>query len=483
MSILDRFRKPEAKAARMPDVPKLPVVEGYQRWGWNDLTFDRINTEAVRSNAAVAACLLALTFKYNEPGIGVIDRNGEPQPDHPLQALLDRPNPLMSHSELMLYVINYKAVGGNCYLHKVRNRAGQCIQLWPYHSGLMRPVPSKTAWIAEYEYCPEGTLTPGSDRVRIPASEVIHLKWPLVDLSQPWLAQAPLLAAAREVDTDTEMTRYLYALLMNDAVVRTVLTMPAGSKLNDSQFERLRQQWQGRHGGVNRGGVGIVEGGATISRMALNMQELSMEALRRIPESRIAAAFRVPALLAGLYVGLEKSTYSNFQEARKQLTEDTFVPLWKSDAIEYTQALATAEEYGDDVTVRYDVGKVAALQEAETDKYTRILAAYDGQVVTKNEARAYLGYQKVGEIQATDEGDTFKTTPVPVVPAQPIIDVEPVPPKMLTDSTAAAKAIYHAVVADMKARATGPMEKRIERDLDAYFSGQYEDWAVAGGSE
>jgi hypothetical protein len=62
--------------------------------------------------------------------------------------------------------------------------------------------------------------------------------------------------------------------------------------------------------------VGIVEGGATINRMALNLQELAIEALRRIPESRIAGALRVPAALAGLYVGLEKMTYSNFQEAR-----------------------------------------------------------------------------------------------------------------------------------------------------------------------
>ena len=405
MGVFDRLFG--TKAAQPSGVPALPVVSGFNRWAFEEPTFERLNREGYASNAAVFQCVGALSFGYNEPPPMVVDGTGEPQPAHPLQPLLDRPNPIMSHAELMTYIITYKAVGGNCYLYKRRNSRGQTVELWPYHAGQMRPLPSRENWIDAYEYWPQGMLTLESDRVVVPAADIIHLKWPTIDLDQPWLAMPPLRAVAREVDSDSEMTRYIYALLMNDAVVRTVLTIPAGANLGDKQYERLAEQFSIRHGGNRRGGVGIVEGGATISRMGLNLQELSIEALRRIPESRIAGAFRVPAILAGLYVGLEKATYSNYAEARKQFTEGTLVPLWKSDAIELTQALLPEFGGKSGYRVDYDLKKVAALQEAESEKYTRAILAFDKGVLTKNETRAYLGYQKIGQIVVEDAGDTF----------------------------------------------------------------------------
>lgn len=473
---------PQEKAAAMPDVPLLPVVDGYERRSWGDVTFDSLDREAYRSNAAVFQCVSTLAFGYNEPPPEVVDANEEPQPDHALMQLLAQPNPLMSHAELQLYICIYKAIGGNCYLHKVRSGApgSPVIQLWPYHIGLMRPIPSRTAWISEYEYMPEGMATAQYDRVRIPASEIIHLKWPSIDLSQPWLALPPLQAVAREVDTDSEMTRYVYAVLMNDAVVRTLISIPKeSSPLNETSFNRLVAQFRQRHGGANRGGVGVVEGGATIERLALDIQELAVEALRRIPESRIAGALRVPAILAGLYVGLEKMTYSNYEEAIRQMTRGTYVPMWKSDAVELTQGLAG--EFGGGVTVRYNLNKVAALQEAETEKWGRAVSGYDKKLLTKNEARAYIGYQKVGEIVVEDEGDTFRPDPAPMAPGQPIIDAQPVPPKQLTGP--AVKALYRAVVLEMKAKTTEPLERRMQRTVEQYLTGQYDDYAAAGGSE
>jgi HK97 family phage portal protein len=319
----------QQEKARGVDLPLLPLPAGYQRRQWDDVSWEALSAYGL-GNAAVSQCITTLAFGYNEPPAIIVDVNDEPQPKHALQALLDRPNPLMSHAELQLYICIYKAIGGNCYLHKVRNSRGQVIALWPYHMGQMRPVPSRTAWIEQYEYYPYGMQSIDAERILIPSSEIIHLKWPSVDLAQPWVALPPLRSVAMEVNSDTEMTRYIYALLVNDAVARTVISLPAGSQLNKTQFERMAEQFHIRHGGVKRGGVGILEGGAKLERMALNLQELAIEALRRIPESRIAGALRVPAALAGLYVGLEKMTYSNFQEARRQFTEGTYVPLWKS---------------------------------------------------------------------------------------------------------------------------------------------------------
>jgi HK97 family phage portal protein len=400
MSIITRLRFAFAnanfKAAQLPYVPT------WVKASWLLPSFDRLTRDGYASNAAVYACISTLAFAFPEAPLQVLDMEEEPVPQHPLQKLFRRPNTLMSEAEFATFVVTYLAIGGNCYLHKVRNGAGGVVELWPYHAGHMMPVPGGDNWISHYEY----NLGDGNIQ-RVDSEDIIHLKWPLPDLEQPWLAMPPLRAVAREVDTDSEATRYMYALLMNDAMPRTAIQMPAGSQLNEVQFERLRQQWAQRHGGGNRGSVAFLEGGATIERLSLNLQELAFDAIRRVPETRIAAAFRVPAIIAGLNAGLERSTYSNFEEARKQFTENTLVPLWRLVSDEMEQDLGA--EFGGNVIVRHDTSRVAALQDNENEKYTRVALVWEKGVVTRNEARKMLGLQETPDsdifIEALGVGD------------------------------------------------------------------------------
>lgn len=440
---------------------EIPLVRGYiSQWSpaeWMDTSWDNLVDQGYQQNAAVFQCISTLAFGYPEPPPTVM-RDGDPDPKHPLQKLLARPNPVMSHAELMLYSIVYRAVGGNCYLHKVRGAGKQVVELWPYNIGQMWPIPSRFNWTEEYGYYDKD----GQVR-KVPATDVIHLKWPAVDLTNPTKALPPLRAVAREVNTDTEATRYLYALLKNDAVMRGVVTLPPNTAMAPSKANLLRQEFEARHGGDNRGGIAILEQGATYQRVSLNLQEMAFEALRRVPESRIAGAFRVPAILAGLYVGLEKATYANYKEARSQLTEDTFVPLWRSDAVELTQALASEFDSNPDrLMVTYDTGKVAALQENEDAKYTRVVAGYDATLLTKNEARAFLGLVPVKDIPQDDpEGDVFKTEAAPQMPQPSIIDVTPQPPQ-LTDT-------QKARLVETKARSTDALERQLQKDLTALY--------------
>lgn len=477
MSILDRlFRRRHAKSADLPFFPA---------WGprvipWGEPSFERMATEGYRANSCVNQCVFRLAIGYTQPRPVVMVRD-EPRETHPLQALLARPNPLMSFAELMNLVIHYKAIGGNVFLHKVRNKAGGVAELWPYHIGQVAPVASRFGWVEEYEY----NIGDGEKR-RVPAADIIHLKWPSVDLERPWLGLAPLLGVAREVDSDTEMTRYLLALLMTDAAPRGVITLPEGVAMSPTKAAQLRAQWEERHGGLNRGRIGILEQGASYERVSLNMQELAWEALRRIPESRIAGAFGVPAILAGLYVGLEKATYANFKEAREQLTQDTYMPLWESDSQELTQALST--EYSDSPAIEYDYAKVAALQENEDALYARVLLAFERNAVTKNEAREKLGLGPVGDINVQDIGDTFADgsrpdtdTDEPEPAPQPmIIDVTPQPPQLVDEQAQPVEELpkarypFPATFKAAQRAATEDVEAEMEREFADYLKGQYE---------
>lgn len=467
-------RRSEEKAAA------LPFAGPWRSVSWADPSFGRLSTEGYSRNAAVFACISALAIAYPEAPLRVIrERDGAMVADGPLAELLRRPNPIMSWSELDAVVITYAAIGGACRLHKVRARpGGPVLELWPYHAAQLWPVSSDTDWISHYEYEAGGGIT-GTRRV--PVEDVIDLKWPSVDPGRPWLALPPLVAAAREVDTLGELTRYLYALLVNDATPHTVVKLPAGIQLKQEQFERLRQSWERRHSGENRGRVAILEGGADVATLSPNLEQLAWEALSRVPEARVAAAFRVPAIVAGLHVGLERATYANYGEARQVMTEDTIVPMWRAHADELTQALA--DDFGGGVTIQRDLSQVAALQENQDAVYGRVISAWDGALITRNEARAMLGLPRVEELvlapgtPALPPGDTFATTTTPAAPMlPPMIDVTPEGQR--ARSRTVGEAWAHAVwkdrqIVERKANSTDPIERSAMRAVQLYLGEEY----------
>jgi HK97 family phage portal protein len=332
------------------------------------------------------------------------------------------------------------------------------MEVWPYHAGQVRPVPGGELWIVGYEF-DEGN---GSWR-QLPADDVLHFKWPSVDPTQPWQAQPPLRAPAAEVDADNEMTRYLAALLANDAMPRTVLTTPSGAYPDDDAVRRMKQQWRERYGGSNRGDVAVLEEGVTVSRLGLNLQELAFEALHAVPESRIAAALRVPPIIAGLTVGLNRSTFANYGEARRSFTQDTLVPFWRLMAGEVQSGLLAAFRDRSAVSVAFDLSQVSSLAEGAVAIRTRALDGYTRGALTRNETRAEIGYGPAADGDLfVEEVDALAMAGPLTLPAQP-----------------EQRAAELGARLELKARSTARTEAAMRRALQRYLAEQYEQAARA----
>lgn len=394
-------------------------------------TFRSLVRDAYQKSSAFFACVSVLAFSFPEPPLYVYDDDGsegQALPNHDLRRLLKRPMPTMGEAELMATTIVYLAVGGNAYWHKLRGKNGRVVQLRPYHAGHIICVPGGENWISHYLYNPDGTGSSGvilSDLDRIAPADIVHFKWPSIDPSQPWQSQPPILAAAAEVDADVEAVRYIYALLKNDAIPRTVVTVPADRTLEEDEVTRMKIQWRERYGGENRGDVAILEGGSSVSRLGMDLQELAFDALVKIPETRIAACLRVPAIIAGLNAGLDKSTYSNFAEARKALAQDTLVPLWRLIASEVEADLLPEFPEGGGLSVRHDLSNVAALQEDQTARWNRVTKAYTAGLIMKNEGRRSIGFA------AVPDGEQYYTSPRAAATAEPSKALAAQEPKVL----------------------------------------------------
>lgn len=377
------------------------VVPTWIKTSFLQPTFDRLVSEGYTKNSVVSTCISMYTFTLPEPPLMVFDQEGDqgqPLPNHPLRKLLRRPNALMGEDELWQYTAAYAALGGNAYWVATLDGAGRPIELWPYHAGQVRPKPGGMAWITGYEF-----FNGDGEWVDIDPNKyaVVHFKWPLPDPTQPWMAQPPLRGVAGSVDTMAEIDTYIYALLKNNAIPPILVKLPKDREMDKPEKDRFRAQWQAMYGGEKRGGVAILDDGADVSVLGLNLQQLAVDALYRVPETRIAAAFRVPPILAGLLSGLDASTYSNYGQARKSFTQDTLVPLWRAWGAEVENSLG--ELFGTAVYLRHDLSMVASLQEDVTAKWGRVNAAFVSGLLSFAESRKQLGYEK------PEQDDLFMT--------------------------------------------------------------------------
>ena len=368
-----QFSSPFLRAPLMPITMQSLVQEGYKR------------------NSAVFACLRTHASAFPEPPMIVkrkTSRGWEAQETHPLTKLMQRPNPFMGQAEFWAMAITWMGIGGNCYVLKRRSSAGRVVELWPLHDAQMRPRLNSTRFITAYE-----VATADNKWDPVPVEDVIQLRW-APDPEQPQFGLGPIAAIAREVDTDNEAAKYIHSLLRNDATPRTIITVKG--QLDDIPYKRFKEQFRERYGGARRGDVMLIEGGEmTVQRIGLNLNELADAALRNVPETRISAAYEVPAILAGLGAGLASATYSNAETLTEYYTERTLIPRWVLTQDQFQALLLPEFGSSDNLRVEFDLSKVRALSEDEDKKWSRLGTALGQAGITLNEYRLGLGYATV----------------------------------------------------------------------------------------
>jgi HK97 family phage portal protein len=334
--------------------------ETFQRYQFPRWKFFKYADEGYRKNSIVFTCVRAVSLALLEPKLVVLHRDTlEPLPKHPLQLLIDNPNPDMNFAEIMMHVGVYSALGGTAFLHKERSRFGKVVNIYPYSIGNIHPIVSGGDWLSYYEYSSDGSVFE-----TIPKADIVQINYPSIDPLNPTRGLAPLEAVAAEVDVTNELSGYIYSVLKNDAVVRGLVTVHQDSKLTADQQAQLREDLKQNFGGQKRGGTMFLTGNAKYEKIGLGLNELDVSNIRKIPESAIAGAFGIPAIVAGLPIGLDRSTYANFEQASKAFTEKFLVPYWQLIASSITSSFQL--DYGSDFICSFDLSGVQSLKQDQS---------------------------------------------------------------------------------------------------------------------
>jgi HK97 family phage portal protein len=181
-------------------------------------------------------------------------------------------------------------------------------------------------------------------------------------------------------------------LLKNGARPSGALIVGGGNYLSDEQFNRLKQELQEKYYGSNNAGKPmLLEGGLDWKEMSISPKDMDFVESKNSAAREIALAFGVPPQLLGIN---GDNTYSNMQEARLALWEETLIPLLDKIADSLTNWLS--QQFGEEIVVDFDRDSISILTERRQKLW---MTLNNISFMSVNEKRALVGLSKV------DNGD------------------------------------------------------------------------------
>jgi len=207
-----------------------------------------------------------------------------------------------------------------------------------------------------------------------------------------WYGMSPLEAAMLGVDQYNSANRWNLSMLQNMASPSGMLMVESsdvnpGGNLTNEQYARMKKEFEESYqGSRNSGKPLILEGGVKWEQISLSPKEMDWIASLEVTAVDIANVFGVPPQL----VGVGESTYSNYQEARCALFEETILPIM--DLFQYELNRWLAPRFGDNLKLKYDKDDIEVLVAKRESKFSSLASA---NFLTQNEKRIASGYKEV----------------------------------------------------------------------------------------
>jgi HK97 family phage portal protein len=440
------FHKAAVKLSLLPTMAAMGALMAWDRFG-------SLVSQGYRRNAVAYACIRTLSTSVAEPPLKVYRKDDDEEVEnHPLRALLERPNPHMSEFEFWELVVTHLSICGRAFYWKQRSNRGQPVALWPLRPDRVTPRHDPETLLAGWTYTLDGVDFP------IPTEDILafNLPDPGDETGGVIGGLGPLQVLAAEIDTDNEATGHVFSLLRNYAVPGVAVKVKG--EVDEDEKEEFKREFVRRYGGSRRGEPAVIDGAEVeITPLSHTLRDLEFPDLRGVAESRICAVIGVPAILVGVKVGLDSATYSNVAGARRFWVQTRLSEWWRrlSDQIAHDLLVDFGSE---GLTVRFDINGLPSMQEIMAERAERFAAAFKSGVILVDEYRQALGLDplpgKAGQVLyrpisaiVTDPSAPIETPKPPALNPPPEDDPndEDPPPREDDDEEAPPKSLRRTV--------------------------------------
>lgn len=357
--------------------------------------YENYAEEGYRQNAIVYRCVNEIAQGSASVDFKVFDKDIELE-EHPLKALLQKPNPVMAGVEFFQCMYSYLMISGNSYVLKISAGNQPPTELYLLRPDRIRITGKENALPDAYEYIVSGVV---KERYAVDMesglSDIKHLK--IFNPLDDYYGLSPLYSASLDVDQHNLSAKHNVNLLQNGARPSgAVVFKPRDEsgmnvQLSESQRQQVINDLDMRFSGSqNAGRAMLLEGDFDWKEMGLSPKDMDFLQLKNMSTRDIALCFGVPSQLVGIP---DANTYSNMAEARLALYEETIIPLLKRTESDLNEWLAPM--FGERLRIQYDIDGIPAMAERRKRIYENVIRAVDSGVISRNEARERLDLEPI----------------------------------------------------------------------------------------
>jgi len=368
----------------------VPLNMGQGVATYPDASYANFASEGYGKSEIVHACIRELAVSAATPRYHVTapstDGGSIEVESGVLYDLVANPNPQSDWYSFIERLVTFLMVSGNAYAIKERGRNDQVTAIY-----LLRP---DRIGIIPGDYGARGyAYTLGGVEYSIDVRDMCHMALP--NPSGDLYGLSPLQVLSRTVNLDSNMTDFAKVYFQNAGVPSGLLKVKR-RLTSQEEASTIRARWRSQFGGVNNfHRIAILDDDAEYQPMSNSPKDMALEGLHNLTESRICAVFGVPPILIGANVGLQRSTFSNYREARLAFHSETLEPMVARILRYFNKNLFS--EYGGNETLAVDWSAMRAVLDDAAAASARITALFAGGLVTLNEARGELGFEAMSD--------------------------------------------------------------------------------------
>ena len=230
-------------------------------------------------------------------------------------------------------------------------------------------------------------------RVRLRQDQVFHLYGLTLN---GYSGVTPLTYARESIGTSLSMDRYVGKTMKRGARVSGAAEMPAGQKLSDGAYDRLKESLEEFRSGEDReGDFLLLEEGLTWKAMSLTMVDMQWIESQKLSRSTIAMYFGVPPHMLG---DTEKST--SWGTGIEQQTQGFVTFTAEEDLTMWEEGITVDLIAQDDVFAQFN--RAALVKGDLKTRYGAYQVGRNGGWLSKNDIR---GLEDMNPIEGGDDYD------------------------------------------------------------------------------
>lgn len=349
--------------------------------------------EGYQKNSIVYKCvnMIADAVSDLDPYLCRKDAKGEEikVEKHPALDLLNRPNPLDKNGTTFIrkLFIDYLATGTMIIARD--DTEGEPRELWRINPKFLKVKEGKYGLPTSYRI---EAQRGGKDFI----VDAITGKSNLFVYNRPnpendFMGQSPLDAAAAWVDVLNNAAEWNASNLENSGSQSGIITIK-GNGVSQEAIGKFVEEYRKRNTGAKKAGnIAVFPVEADFKSTSTSPKDMDFQNACLVAARAIADTYGVPFPL----ISPEAATYSNQETAIENFFEQTVCPIADEFFENFGAWLLSFYKDNQGLELEFDEEDLPSMEaklKREADKYTNLVAA---GIVTRNEAREALGYEKM----------------------------------------------------------------------------------------